>query len=83
MEGHVPETHTAGSPTLAEVRAWPATVDVPRAAAALGISRAYAYELAARGEFPARVLKLGGRSRVVTASLVDVLTADSEQAAAS
>ena len=31
------------APTLEEIRAWPAAVSVPRAAAALGISRSHAY----------------------------------------
>lgn len=65
----------AVGPTLAEVRGWPATVGVGDASLALGISRAWGYELAARGQFPARVLKIGRRTRVVTASLVALLEA--------
>ncbi len=61
------------APTLDEIRTWPATVDVPTACAPFGISRSYGYELAARGEFPARVLRVGGRTRVVTASIVAAL----------
>jgi predicted DNA-binding transcriptional regulator AlpA len=63
----------AAAPTLDEVRSWPATVDVGTAAVALGISRAHMYELIKRGEAPVRVLPLGGRQRVVTASLVRLL----------
>lgn len=66
-------TQVLAPPTLDEVRAWPATVDVTQAARPFGISRAFAYELVARGEFPARVITVGGRRRVVTASIVAAL----------
>ena len=62
-------------PTLSQVRAWPAVVSIPMAATALGISRSHAYELVARGEFPAKTLQLAGRRIVITHSLVQVLTA--------
>ena len=69
------EAQIAG-PTLSEIEDWPATITVPRAAEALGISQSWAYQLIAQDEFPCRVLKLGARSRirVVTASLVSLLT---------
>ena len=60
-------------PTLAQVREWPATVDVTQAASALGVSRSTAYELIRLDRFPARVLSVGHRRRVVTSSLVAVL----------
>ncbi|MFF9153826.1 DNA-binding protein [Streptomyces sp. NPDC014846] len=62
-------------PTLAEVKKWPATVEVPRAALALGCSRSQLYELIKRGEAPVTVLSFGTRHRVVTASLVRLLEA--------
>lgn len=62
-------------PTLAEVKKWPATVEVPRAALALGCSRSQLYELIKRGEAPVTVLSFGARHRVVTASLVRLLEA--------
>ncbi|MBT2450938.1 DNA-binding protein [Streptomyces sp. ISL-43] len=62
------------APTLDEVRAWPATVDVARAARALGISRSMLYALIQRNEAPVRVLDFGSK-RVVTASLVRLLEA--------
>ncbi|MFD0169145.1 hypothetical protein ACFVJH_34145 [Streptomyces decoyicus] len=40
---------------------------------ALGYSRAKGYDLARRGEFPCRVLRIGRSTRVVTASLLRVL----------
>lgn len=60
-------------PTLAEVRAWPATVNVERAAAAIGVSRAYAYACIKEGTFPARALRVGKRTQVVTSSILAVL----------
>ncbi|MEU0253275.1 DNA-binding protein [Streptomyces sp. NPDC006184] len=62
-------------PTLTEVKKWPATVEVPRAALALGCSRSQLYELIKRGEAPVTVLSFGARHRVVTASLVRLLEA--------
>lgn len=64
------------SPTLDEIRGWPATVDVPQACTAFGISKSHGYALAARGDFPARVIKRGRVTRVVTASIVAELEAD-------
>ncbi|MER6199811.1 DNA-binding protein [Streptomyces sp. NPDC001586] len=61
-------------PTLDELRTWPATVDVNRAATALGISRSQLYALIKRNEAPVRVLDFGSK-RVVTASLVRLLEA--------
>ncbi|MEU3287808.1 DNA-binding protein [Streptomyces longwoodensis] len=63
------------APTLAEVKKWPATVNVPRAALALGCSRSQLYELIKRGEAPVRTLSFGTRHVVVTTSLVAVLEA--------
>lgn len=62
-------------PTLAEIRSWPATVDVARAATALGCSRSSAYESIRRGEFPAKVISVSRRKLVITASLLDLLGA--------
>jgi hypothetical protein len=48
-----------------ELLALPATVDIPTAARALSCGRTLAYELVRRGRFPAKVLRLGSRYRVV------------------
>lgn len=64
------------TPTLAEIRGWPATVDVPAAGLALGLSRSHAYALARTGQFPAKVLIAGGRLRVITASLLALLSGE-------
>lgn len=63
-------------PTLDDIRGWPATVDPATAATAFGISRSYAYELVKRGEFPAKVLSVGGKRRVVTASILRALESE-------
>lgn len=60
-------------PTLNEVRSWPATVDVPLAASALGCSRSQLYDLIKRGKAPVRTLPFGRRYVVVTQSLVTLL----------
>ncbi|WP_308401815.1 helix-turn-helix domain-containing protein [Streptomyces noursei] len=60
------------SPT--NIRAtWNGTGSVEDASKALGISRSKGYELARRGEFPCRTLRIGRSTRVVTASLLRVL----------
>lgn len=63
------------APTLAEIRAWPATVSVPTAARAIGISRSHLNDLIKRGEAPVKTLTFGRRHVVVTASLVRLLEA--------
>jgi predicted DNA-binding transcriptional regulator AlpA len=60
-------------PTLDVVRLWPATVDVEAGASAFGISRSAAYDAIRTGTFPARTLRVGGRIRVVTASIIEAL----------
>ncbi|MFD8556808.1 helix-turn-helix domain-containing protein [Streptosporangium canum] len=69
-------------PTLDEVRAWPTTVNVELAAAAFGVSRAHAYECIKTGEFPARSLQVGKRTKVITSSILAVLEGDNSGAAA-
>lgn len=63
------------APTLADVRSWPATVAVPKAATALGCSKSQLYDLIRRGEAPVRTLSYGRRHVVVTASLIRLLEA--------
>jgi hypothetical protein len=63
------------APTLDEIRQWPAAVSIALASSAYGISRSHGFELARRGEFPARVIRAGGRYVVVTADIVRGLSA--------
>jgi predicted DNA-binding transcriptional regulator AlpA len=46
-----------------------------RAVQAFGLSRSHTYELVARGQFPANVVKYGSRYRVLTESLIRALSA--------
>jgi len=62
------------APTLAEIKSsWPATVNVPDANRAGGWSDSHGYDLIGRGEYPFKVLRVGGRIRVLTASIIRVL----------
>ena len=49
------------------------TTDIPIASAILGMGANLGYQLAAAGEFPVRVLRLGRKLRVPTADLLVVL----------
>jgi hypothetical protein len=51
----------------------PAAVDLETGNRALGLGRSKGYELAKRGEYPCKVLRLGNAYRVVTADLLALL----------
>lgn len=68
--------------TEEEVRALPATVDLPTAGRAFGIGRGTAYELARAAEFPCPVLPLGRRFKVTKAALMRALGYDEPEAPA-
>ncbi|MFJ8888092.1 hypothetical protein ACIRJR_32475 [Streptomyces sp. NPDC102402] len=51
----------------------PAAVDLETGARALGLGRSKGYELAKRGQYPCKVLRLGNAYRVVTADLLALL----------
>jgi Helix-turn-helix domain len=60
--------------TLSEIkRSWPPAVNVEDGAKAFGISRATAYASIADGSFPAATIKVRGRLKVLTASLIESL----------
>lgn len=59
--------------TAIEVRSLPAVVDLPTAAAVLGIGRTVAYQLARSGRFPTPVIRVGSQLKVPTAYLLDLL----------
>jgi hypothetical protein len=60
-------------PTPDEIRAWPATVDVPTAGRAFGVGRDESYRLAREGRFPVPVLRLGRYLRVTRSAVLDAL----------
>jgi hypothetical protein len=63
--------------TIAQLRST-ATVDLMTAAAALGLGRTKAYELARRDQFPCRVIRIGDTYRVPTAGLLELLGVTAE-----
>ena len=67
-------------PTLAQIRKWPASVNVEDAARALGISRASLYIAIAEDRSPVEVIIVGRRKKVLTDSLVSVLTSTAPRA---
>ncbi|WNZ10540.1 hypothetical protein [Streptomyces sp. 11x1] len=56
-----------------ELLALPVSVDLEAGNRALGLGRSKGYELAKRGEYPCKVLRLGNAYRVVTADLLELL----------
>jgi excisionase family DNA binding protein len=56
----------------------PTTVSVEVAAKFLGVSRTTAYRLAADGQFPVRVMRIGRSLRVPTAFLAEALGLQAE-----
>lgn len=66
-------TRTPVGPTLAEIRSWPAAVNVEDYARAFGISRAYAYDSIRQDDCPVRTVKVGGRIKVLTHSILNAL----------
>jgi predicted DNA-binding transcriptional regulator AlpA len=52
-----------------ELLALPTTISVETAARAIGLGRTRAYELARRGQFPCKVIRIGASYRVVTVDL--------------
>lgn len=67
--------------TRDELLALPAAIDLPTAGRAFGFGRNKAFELARRGEFPVRVLRLGNSYRVPTAEVLRALGIDEQVAA--
>lgn len=68
--------------TQAELDALPVAFDLKVACRALGIGKTLGYELAKRGEFPCRVLKIGNSYRVTRADLLRALGQDTSASAA-
>ncbi|MEU3963612.1 hypothetical protein AB0F42_28035 [Streptomyces buecherae] len=56
-----------------QLLALPVAVDLDTGNRALGLGRSMGYELAKRGQYPCKVLRLGNAYRVVTADLLALL----------
>ncbi|MEU5213549.1 hypothetical protein [Streptomyces sp. NPDC020742] len=56
-----------------DLLALPVAVDLETSNRALGLGRSKGYDLAKRGDYPCKVLRLGNAYRVVTADLLDLL----------
>ncbi|WP_097931788.1 MULTISPECIES: hypothetical protein [unclassified Streptomyces] len=56
-----------------DLLAQPVAVDLETSNRALGLGRSKGYELAKRGAYPCKVLRLGNAYRVVTADLLILL----------
>ncbi|MFJ2498251.1 hypothetical protein [Streptomyces sp. NPDC087539] len=70
------ENTTAGSPkgmSREDLLALPVAVDLETSNRTLGLGRSKGYELAKRGVYPCKVLRLGNAYRVVTADLLILL----------
>ncbi len=66
-------TRPAMTITGDQLRSLPPVVDVPTAAAVLGIGRTAAYELIRTGSWPTPTLRLGKLIRVPTAPLLELV----------
>jgi NAD(P)-dependent dehydrogenase (short-subunit alcohol dehydrogenase family) len=62
--------------TRSELLDLPPAIDLVTAGRAFGIGRTTAHELARRGEFPVRVLRVGNSYRVATADVLRELGVD-------
>ncbi|WJK33122.1 helix-turn-helix domain-containing protein [Solwaraspora sp. WMMA2065] len=59
--------------TADRIRALGPVTDITTAARIFGLSRAAAYELAKRGQFPVAVLRFGSRYRIPVAAILHAL----------
>lgn len=66
-------TRASRSMTVEKAASIPIVVDVPTAAAILGIGRTAAYELIRLGKWPTPVLRLGKLIRIPSAPLLELV----------
>jgi hypothetical protein len=64
-----------------DLRALPPVIDLPTAAPVLDVGRTVAYELVRTGRWPTPVFRLGGRIKVPTAPLLELLGVSTDQSA--
>lgn len=67
--------------TRDELLQLPPVLDLPTAAAVLGVGRSSAYELVRTGQWPTPVLRLGRLIRVPSAPLLELLGVSADHAA--
>lgn len=67
--------------SAAELAALPVSFDLVTAGRAFDIGRTKAHQLARQGQFPCRVLKVGGQYRVTRADLLRALGVDGAEVA--
>ena len=72
-DGEQPMTKASPQMTVEQARNLPPVVDVPTAAAILGIGRAAAYELIRIGQWPTPILRVGKLIRVPSAPLLELV----------
>lgn len=72
----MPATGPKSRPTLADVRMWPATVSLPKAASALGCSSRHLQQRVKQGESPVKTIPFGTRHVVITADLIRLLSGE-------
>jgi predicted DNA-binding transcriptional regulator AlpA len=70
--------NSATKPDRMDLNDLPPTINIDTAAAILGCGRSLAYDLARRGEFPCRVIRLGRRYVIPTAELLRVVGVSSD-----
>ena len=68
-------------PTLADIRKWPATVSIPRAAQALGCSDSHLRDRIKAGDSPVKPIPFGSRHVVITADLLRLLSGEERASA--
>lgn len=69
--------------TVDELMALPVSIDLETAGRAFGMGRTKSQELARRGQFPCRVLRVGPKYRVPRSALFEALGVDLPQPAVS
>ena len=67
------QTRTGRDVTADDIRGWPATVDLVTGLAPWGVGRDAAYRLAASGDAPVPILRVGRRLRVSRAAVMAAL----------
>jgi len=70
----------SASKVIADLEAGPPTLNVPQVARILGVSNSGLYEAIRRGEAPIKTIRVLGRIKVITQSVIDLLTGRDDSA---